>query len=64
MTKAAQLVREFVDRLASQRVVMSVSAYAIGSIIGKGGAVARSLRVCTTVAIITVCLRVSVPVCV
>lgn len=44
VTKATTLVKEFVDRLAAQRVVLSVSSSVIGSIIGKGGAVARALR--------------------
>ena len=37
--------QEFVDRLAAQRVVLAVSPFAFGSIIGKNGAVAKALRV-------------------
>jgi hypothetical protein len=45
VAKAAALVKEFVDRLAAQRVVISVSAFAIPSIIGSGGSVIKGLRV-------------------
>ena len=47
VTKATALVREFVDRLAAQRVVLAVAPSVFGSILGKGGAVARALRVST-----------------